>query len=233
MKGIILKAACLLISMVSSGQTVNVHLKNGQIIEYNASDVEYVDFTKNTSYTSIKAIDLGLSVLWADCNLGADKPEEYGNYYAWGEVKAKKKFTEDNYAHYDSSTNSNKNIGSNISGTQYDAARANLGNGWRMPTVKDFEELINKCTWKWTQSNGTEGYLVTGTNGKTIFMPASGYMTNTDTYQQGKDVRLWSAIEETYQKTGAYSFDGTYTSQYANTYELKFCGIAIRAIKDL
>ena len=73
---------------------------------------------------------------------------------------------------------------------------------------------------------------VTGTNGKTIFLPASGYMANTNKYHQGMDVRLWTATEETYQKNGAYSFSGTYTSQYANTYELKFYGIAIRAIKD-
>ena len=127
-------------------------------------------------------VDLGLSVKWATCNVGATKPEEYGNYYAWGETETK--------TTYDWSTYKWSN-GSKFTFTKYastvdnktaldpedDAARANWGDSWRMPTDAELAELCEKCTWKWTDDyNGTgvAGQIVTGLNSNSIFLPAAG-----------------------------------------------------------
>ena len=115
-----------------------------------------------------ECVDLGLSVKWATCNLGASSPSDQGNYYAWGETSTKSEYTRDSYKYL------GDDIGNNISGTQYDAARANWGGTWRMPTLEEIEELIDKCTWTWTTLDGHNGYLVTGPNGKSIFLPAAG-----------------------------------------------------------
>ena len=159
-------------------QTVNIHFKNGQIIKYPSANVSYVDFSAKPSdptVTAGQAVDLGLSIYWASCNLGAEKPEESGNYYAWGETKPKSKYREDNYSYYDSNLATYIDIGKNISGTQYDAATINQGSDWRTPTENEINELIKNCTWEWKQINGTNGYLIVGKNGNSIFLPAAGF----------------------------------------------------------
>lgn len=128
-------------------------------------------------------VDLGLSVKWATCNVGATKPEEYGDYFAWGETQPK--------SNYDWSTYKWCN-GNNTTLTKYntsssygtvdnkttleaadDAARANWGGSWRMPTDAELTELREQCTWTWTTQNGVEGYkVVSKTNGNSIFLPA-------------------------------------------------------------
>ena len=120
-----------------------------------------------------KEVDLGLSVNWAGWNVGASSPEGYGSFFAWGETSPKSgEYVESTYRYHDGS--SYINIGSNIRGTQYDAARANWGGSWRMPTKAECEELVNRCTWKWTTYNGVDGMKVTGPNGNSIFLPAAG-----------------------------------------------------------
>ena len=116
-------------------------------------------------------VDLGLpsGIKWATCNIGASEPEEYGDYYAWGETT-----TKSSYDDYNSKTDG-KNF-EDISGDQnYDAARANWGKTWRIPTKSEMEELESKCTWTWTSQSGTNGYKVTGPNGNSIFLPTAGY----------------------------------------------------------
>lgn len=177
MKKVILSIISVAFAANLYAQTVNVHFKNGQKIEFPSSNVDYVDFSAKASEPTVSAgqvVDLGLSVYWASCNLGAEKPEEYGDYYAWGETKPKSSYTEDNYSYYDVNTRQYIDIGSDISGTQYDAATVNLGSDWRMPTSGEIHELLNNCTWEWAQINGINGYKVTGTNGNTIFLPAAG-----------------------------------------------------------
>lgn len=117
-------------------------------------------------------VDLGLPsrVKWATCNVGASSPSDYGNYYAWGETVTKSEYTEEN-----SKTYGNENIGIISGNPRYDAARANWGGTWRLPSVPEMKELIDKCTWTWTSQNGNKGYKVVGPNGKYIFLPAAGY----------------------------------------------------------
>lgn len=126
-------------------------------------------------------VDLGLpsGLKWAKCNVGANKPEDSGNYYAWGETKQKSYYGDTNSKTENKSSSELKNAGIiNSSGNltlSNDAARQNWGSSWRMPTYSDFVELREKCIWRWTSRSGKNGYEVTGPNGKSIFLPASGY----------------------------------------------------------
>ena len=175
-----MKRGCLLILgvlLTSMGwsQTMNVHYKNGQTVEYNMDNIDYVEFTEikqnDAQVSSGKAIDLGLSVKWASCNVGATSPEEFGDRFAWGETETKTKFKLSNYLYYDSYTQSYIDIGLDIKGTKYDVAHVKWGGGWRMPTYKELKELYDKCDWKWSRFNDVNGYIVTGPNGNSIFSP--------------------------------------------------------------
>jgi hypothetical protein len=148
------------------------------------SDMEYYplaweDYEEGPNANGHEYVDLGLpsGLLWATCNVGATAPEAYGNYYAWGDVKTKSSYTSSNYSTY------NLEI-TDISGNaQYDAATANWGGDWRMPTKDEVNELRNNCTWTWTTQNSVNGYNVEGPNGNSIFLPAAGYYS----YQSFKD----------------------------------------------
>ena len=98
--------------------------------------------------TNSNYIDLGLSVKWATCNLGASNPSDMGERYAWGETKTKSDFTWANYLYANGTSSSVVNIGSDIAGTDYDAAKAQLGSNWRMPSKAECQELVSKCTFK-------------------------------------------------------------------------------------
>ena len=130
-----------------------------------------------------KKVDLGLSVYWAGWNVGASSPEDYGDYYAWGETTTKSIYTSDSYQYHNGSRCIN--IGSNISGTQYDVARAQWGGSWRLPTKAEMQDLKDRCTWIWTTYKGVPGYKVTGPNGNSIFLPAAGYRSGAEINLRG------------------------------------------------
>ena len=134
-------------------------------------------------------VDLGLpsGLKWATCNVGASQPHQYGNYYAWGETTTKSSYTEGNSRTYGVSMN---DISGNVN---YDAARANWGSTWRMPTKAEMEELRNNCTWTWTAQSGINGYKVTGSNGKSIFLPAAGYCYGSSRFSVGGYGDYWSS----------------------------------------
>lgn len=119
-------------------------------------------------------VDLGLSVKWASWNVGASRPEEFGAYFAWGEIAEKDVYDINNYTHCDGTKETIHDIGLNICGTQYDAANIWWGNGWRMPTIDEMDELIEKCTREKTVMNGIPGWKFTGPNGNSIFIPCAG-----------------------------------------------------------
>ena len=178
--------------------------------------------------TDIRAIDLGLSVKWAEFNIGAIEPEGYGGFYAWGETAEKDCYLPSTYKY------SGVDIGSDISGTKYDVARAKWGGAWRMPTSAEMLELKNKCTWKWTSVNGVNGYQITGPNGNSIFLPASGYRYNTDVDHlgmRGSNGYYWTSTK--LGTNNAYNLH-FYTGWYGvgenghNPYD----GHNIRAVKD-
>lgn len=133
-------------------------------------------------------IDLGLpsGIKWASCNVGATKPEEYGDYYAWGEVEEKDSYDKDNYKYFEYVTNESGftienwiNIGSEISGTEYDVVHVKWGGKWRIPTREEFNELTENCTFTWSKYNDVYGALFTSKiNGNWIFLPACGQIRN-------------------------------------------------------
>ena len=113
-------------------------------------------------------IDLGIGVKWACCNVGASKPEEYGGLYCFADPTGTLSTAE--------SGNRNKDWPEDISGTSYDIAHVQWGNGWRIPSMSEAYELYyyGGCEWIWITNNGTPGYKVTGSNGNSIFLPAAG-----------------------------------------------------------
>lgn len=118
-------------------------------------------------------VDLGLSVAWAGWNVGASSPEDYGDYFAWGETTPKTIFDVNNYI-YANNAFDHHYIGEDISGTYYDAAYVKWGSSARMPTKSEADELKEKCTWKRAKYKGIEGYFVIGPNKNSIFIPQTG-----------------------------------------------------------
>ena len=193
MKKYLITAAVAAFQMVAVAQTVNVHFKNGQTIQYPSSNVDYVDFSEKPADPTVSSgavVDLGLSVFWCSCNVGAEAPEEEGNRYSWGETKTKNSYSKDNYSYYDSNTWKYIEIGNQISGTEYDAATANLGSDWKIPTKNQMQELINKCTWEWTQINSVNGYKITGPNGNSIFIASGPNSVLGKRYWTGDDAQI-------------------------------------------
>ena len=146
--------------------------------------------SKNDPYNGHEYVDLGLpsGIKWATCNVGATKPGDYGNYYAWGETS-----TKNNYI-YANSTTYDKQMSSIDGNRNYDVASKEWGGTWRLPTKAEFKELIDNCTWTWTNQNGHKGYEVTSKkNGNSIFLPAAGGRLGTSYDFQGTYGRYWSA----------------------------------------
>ena len=134
-------------------------------------------FLQNTS----EMVDLGLSVKWRGWNLGATRPEEFGDYYAWGETKPKSSFSWSNYIFCNGSEGSMTKYNSSDNKVAFkdynyedDAARKKLGGRWRTPTDEEWTELINKCIWIPLTSKGVNGMLVTAQNGNSVFFPYTG-----------------------------------------------------------
>ena len=188
-------------------------------------------------------VDLGLSVKWADRNVGATKPEEYGDYFAWGETQPKSTYNWSTYKWCDGSettlTKYNSNSSNGIVDNKRtlelddDAARVNWGGSWRMPTDAELTELREQCTWTWTTQNGVYGYKVTskksGYTNKSIFLPAAGFRSGSSLYDAGSCGSYWSSSLCTVYPDGAYYLDfrSDYVSRY---YGDRYCGASVRPV---
>ena len=144
-------------------------------------------------------VDLGLpsGLKWATCNVGANSPEEYGDYFAWGETTTKSDYSSSNCPTYGLGISQLQSQGyidseGNLT-SQYDAATANWGGDWRMPTYDELNELITKCTWEWINTNDFKGYSVTGPNGNNIFLPAAGGRNGSSLDDAGSYGCYWSS----------------------------------------
>ena len=182
-------------------------------------------------------VDLGLSVKWATCNIGASSPEEYGDYFAWGETAPKDVYVWSTYKWCNGSQNTltkyctNKEYGAVDNKItlelEDDAAHVNWGGEWRMPTKEELEELHKKCTWTPTKINGVSGREIIGPNGNKLFLPNSGYCSE-GKYPGGGTGHCWSntsSLHRAYCLT--YSWDG---NKFVAA-DLRSFGFTIRAVR--
>ena len=167
-------------------------------------------------------VDLGLSVKWATCNVGASSPEDYGNYYAWGEISPNSSYTKENCKTY------GKDMGDIGGNASYDAARGNWGGTWRMPTFEEIDELYHKCTWTWTTTNGKNGYKVTSeVNGKSIFLPVTGFRKGYDRMDAGVGY-YWGSEPNVTTGISALSFSPPRTWRS----DLRYYGLSVRPVSE-
>ena len=207
----------------------------------------YATTTAGTGYGEQKTfstledgyVDLGLpsGLLWATCNVGAEYPEDYGDYFAWGETTPKDYYNWSTYQHYDGSdlTKYTGNDGLTTLLPEDDAATANWGDGWRMPTKEEWEELKNNTTMTWTQQNGVYGRLFTASNGNSLFLPAAGCRSNSSLYVAGSDGFYWSSSLYTGSPYDAwylyFGSGGTYV-EYFNDNDGRPLGFSVRPVLE-
>ena len=199
----------------------------------------------NGTFNGHDYIDLGLpsGILWATCNVGATMPEEYGNYFAWGETQQKDFYWWNTYQH-------SNGEGWNPPLTKYcdadnltvllpedDAATANWGSGWRMPTKEEWQELLDNTTlsWNWTTQNWQNqinGLIITATNGSTLFLPLAGLYTEDYIGNPGNTGFYWSSSLDTDSPHGAwfFQFDGSGCNMYG--YYPRYLGRSVRPVRS-
>ena len=184
---------------------------------------------------NVEAVDLGLpsGTKWANMNVGASSPEDYGDYFAWGETEPKDTYNFSTYTHYDGSSSTCLDIGTDIAGTEYDAAMAQWGKSWRMPTLYQIMELLNNCTHVWITQNGVSGRKFTSkVNGKAIFLPAAGYVWDGELHLAGSGGYFWSS---TLYESSPY--DARYLYFYSGDtswrdYSRRFIGLSVRPVRQ-
>lgn len=233
MKKLFLSFTLLLSCLAAEAQYVRVW-HNGQYESFHIAEVDSITIGSLLTCPDDHhphAIDLGLpsGTKWCCCNVGASKPEEYGCYYAWGETNEKSYYSWENYAHYDSNTGY-INIGSDIAGTDYDAAIVNMGAPWRMPSTAQLQELINNSSSQWQQQNSVDGILVTGPNGGHIFLPAAGIRWRDELYDASKLGYYWSSSLNPNNDDGSYGlyFDSDLCDKYY--WGSRRGGLSVRAV---
>ena len=198
----------------------------------------------NGTYNGHNYVDLGLpsGTLWATCNVGAENPEDFGDYFAWGETQVKYNYDWITYRYgslnhltkYCSSPSYGYNdFTDNLTTLQPkdDAAKANWGRGWRMPTDSDWLELYQNTTNTWTTQNGVKGCLFTATNGASIFLPATGYRQNRNLYAAGGYGCYWSRSLDSDLPSGAWYFHFSMNG-CTITNDIRSKGISVRPIRE-
>ena len=191
-------------------------------------------------------VDLNLpsGLLWATRNEGATSPEDYGDYFAWGETQPKDVYDWSTYRYcnggYDQLTKYCNNsphgyngFTDNLTTLQPgdDAATANWGGGARTPTRAEWEELINNTTSQWTTRNGVYGRLLSGSNGNSLFLPAAGYRWDGSLYSTGSHGDYWSSSLDTDTPFDAWYFYFLSGSQYMDDGSRGF-GFPVRAVRQ-
>lgn len=251
MKRLFTLIALLSVMLGAAAQTENVYLwKNGVYTVHPLSSIDSITFAvpgnpndkPNDAPNDVTVVDLGLpsGTLWADRNIGANSPEDYGDLFAWGETKTKEQYIWDNYKFRDSSnekltkycTNSRYGVIDNKTTLEAedDAATANWGNDWCMPTDEQLLELRRKCKWEWTTLNNVAGYNITGSNGISIFLPAAshhdigGYTEKSSCY--------WSS---TLQSSSSCAYEVWFNSEEVGdvVYCSRWIGLSVRAVRSV
>ena len=240
-------------SVTYDEQAVYFTLADGTVITIDRISKEEATSGLENGYAWV---DLGLSVKWATCNVGASKPEEYGCYFAWTEISPKEIYNWSTYKFMVSSINDWNGITKYTFADGYtdgiwydgegnfigddkitlevndDAATVNMGGTWRMPTSEELKELRDDCTWIWTTKNGISGHEVKSkTNGNSIFLPAAGVRSNSELIEEKDFGYYWSKTLSVGYSRGAialhFSIDGPIWGS-----ELRCYGLNIRGVCD-
>ena len=178
------------------------------------------------------AVDLGLSVLWANMNVDAEVSSECGGYYAWGETAPKERYTWDSYTFgTESALTKYTGVGTPVLEADDDVASKNLKGNWRMPTVDEMKKLRSQCYWTWSSRGGQNGFLVTGKNGKSIFLPAAGSYLSSDKPKPGKEGIYWTSSHYSAVPSRAWMLSFT-PSEAKVTYSDRCYGHSVRAVLD-
>lgn len=197
---------------------------------------------------TVDYIDLGLpsGTLWATCNVGANSPEEYGDYFAWGETEPKSDYSVETYKYCEGTPNTiTKYCSKSVFGyngfsdtltelqPEDDAATVNWGNEWQMPSTKQLQELYSSSytTTEWTTQNGVNGRKITSkSNGNSIFLPAAGYRDDTGLYYAGSNGNYWSRSLYSSSPSDAnillFQSSGIYWS-----FNSRYCGRSVRPVR--
>ena len=209
-----------------------------------------------TTPSTMEYVDLGLpsGLKWAKCNLGASKPSDYGDYYAWGETAPKADYDWATYKWMQAGQSDSKYItkytiaDGETEGIWYDSAREfigdnktvlvaaddaatqQLGSPWRMPTIDEIQELLVNCTWTWTTQDGVHGYQVDGPNGNAIFLPAAGYRKVSGLKYAGSQGYCWSSSLSTTESNCAYSLD-LHSDRYLIARTYRYFGYTVRPVR--
>lgn len=182
-------------------------------------------------------VDLGLSVKWATCNVGASNPSDYGDYFAWGEVRSKLHYDWNNC--FDSLDSEGDSWGTYKIGGRtwiaptsgHDAARENWGGTWRIPTDAENDELGKKCEWTWMSIDGHVGYKITGPNGNSIFLPAAGWYSGSASIYVGEYGFYWSSTLSPSDSDRARSLDFS-SGNHCTSNDSRSCGLCVRPVTE-
>lgn len=195
-------------------------------------------------------VDLGLSVKWATCNIGATSPGEFGDFYAWGETSTKETYTKENSLTMEKTmeylagnrkedpSTWGKTMKDIAGDSIYDVARVKWKGTWRLPKKKEMNELAYKCKFKWGKINGYEGVLITGPNGNNIFLPASGTKQGSELYCFRESGRYWGATPgATKREACSISFSTvdtmhSITNSIHSSYSERYNGYNIRPVSE-
>ena len=183
-------------------------------------------------------VDLGLpsGLLWATCNIGAKEPWESGLYFSWGNVDGHVKGSGFYLGHNTDISPYTSTPGASLTGNipvnaEYDAARANIGGSWRMPTIAEFKELYGSCIRKWTTQNDVNGMLfISNINGNSVFFPAVGCYYGTVFYGDCTLGSYWSSSLRS-QDSAYYLFFYSYDAYHLSNHQRLYC-FPVRAVLD-
>lgn len=241
MKKLFTALVALVLSLSVSAQFY-IYCSNGYVLEVDSISLVKPDNQINNH----EYVDLGLpsGLKWATCNVGANSPEDYGDYFAWGEVEPKETYNWSTYKYcngssstltkycYDSSYGKDGFTDTKtVLDPEDDAATVNWGGNWRMPTTEEQQELINNCTWNWTTQNGVNGYKVTGPNGNSIFLPAAGYMYEGTLNNAGSYGRYCSSSLDTgFPSYAYYVFFYSGYVDWDDYFGYRYYGLSVRPV---
>lgn len=210
--------------LIKLSQEVASGLLKGSINSRNSSSSSGVN---NSNLNGHEYVDLGLpsGLKWATCNVGASSPSDYGYYFAWGETNTKSDYSSNTCRTWD------RTFGDISGNVQYDAARANWGGSWRLPTRAECEELVNCCTWAFITMGNHNGYKVIGPNGNYIFLPAAGYRYGTSFNRVGEYGYYWTSSPYEGNAQNAYGLYFNSGAHYVDCYR-RYYGRSVRPVSE-